>query len=188
MIEFTKGAFPDDIKELLVQCDVWQEMLEQKMQSGACLKLGDLYARGKGGNEVQRSRFLASFADIEVAFRKKTGGIQGLYVFFEVDPNSQAPKARYVGITRDLKTRLKQHGWGESHNDASLAYLMHEHYGGESVTRKTTKTTDLERQQLATIRGFQVALMEITDDFSLYFFEVYLAGKWRTRWNKFRTH
>lgn len=188
MDDFTLGSFPSDFQLLFKDCDRYQTELEQLMSSGRCLRLKNLYSKVNGKNWVQREPFFDSFALFETDPPRNVGKIQGLYVFFEYDARKKKATPRYVGITRDLSARLRQHGWGSGHNDASLAYLMHEYYAEQEVSRGTTERNDLKLHQERTIQEFRVALLEVTDDYTLYFLEVYLAGKWRTRWNTFRTH
>ena len=45
----------------------------------------------------------------------------------------------------------------------------------------------IEEQQRI-IREYKVAIIEETNDFDMYFMEVYFAGVWKTEWNTFKTH
>lgn len=38
------------------------------------------------------------------------------------------------------------------------------------------------------IRNFKVVLVNIENDYELYFLEVALAGIFKTKWNSFKTH
>lgn len=46
---------------------------------------------------------------------------------------------------------------------------------------------ELEQEQLE-IKNFRVIIIPEENDYDLYFMEVYLAGKLKTKWNSFRTH
>jgi hypothetical protein len=112
-------------------------------------------------------------------------GRKGLYTFFEKGATGIRPL--YLGISRDLKNRLRNHGWGKLHTGATLAYLMAEHEGVHSGPRKEITHQTLEFYQKR-IRALQVAILLDPSDYDLYFMEVYFAGKTKTPWNRFRTH
>lgn len=107
----------------------------------------------------------------------------GLYIFIE------RGKPVYVGISRTVKKRLRQHGWGKVHNHATLAFLITEHEMGY-----TTKKSKLEYEQVKSaqerLQSCQVITIPVQDDdpFLLYFMEVYISGCLKTKWNTFRTH
>lgn len=50
---------------------------------------------------------------------------KGLYIFGELVNNKIVPV--YIGISRTVYRRLRQHGFGKLHNECSLAYLMAKH-------------------------------------------------------------
>jgi len=99
----------------------------------------------------------------------------------------------YVGISRRVVARLRQHGSGTTHSDASLAYSM----AREKVTHKVTRTAAMknppfkqafeEAKQL--LNSCSVAFIEIENPLELYLFEAYCAMELDTcKWNTFRTH
>ena len=107
----------------------------------------------------------------------------GLYIFFEKS------KPIYIGISRNVKKRLRNHGWGKLHNQATLAYLISEH----KLKYKTKRSKLKHEQVMATqqrLRCCRVVTIPVNDDdpFLLYFMEIYLAGCLKTKWNSFRTH
>jgi hypothetical protein len=71
-----------------------------------------------------------------------------------------------------------------------LAYLKTSHQweiDGMKTYRATITNDDmLPAKKL--IQNFKVALFEVQNDYDLYFLEVALAGKFRTKWNSFKTH
>lgn len=99
----------------------------------------------------------------------------------------------YVGISRSLIQRLRQHLTGKTHCDASLAYMMakskaqHSMKRAEAMADETFRRAFDEAQQL--LRNCKVAFVEIGNPLELYFFEAYCAMELDTsNWNTFRTH
>jgi hypothetical protein len=99
----------------------------------------------------------------------------------------------YVGISRGVIARLRQHGTGVTHFDASLAYRM----AYDRVPHKTTRAAAMKdpafrrafEEAKRRLIGSSVALIEIANPLELYLFEAYCAMKLDTcKWNTFRTH
>jgi hypothetical protein len=117
---------------------------------------------------------------------EKNTEIKGLYVFGECDDTGKViPK--YVGISKTIFRRFRQHGWSKEHNKASLAYMKASQKQLHIGQRKHIKHEILEDQQKI-IRNYKVAVLQVDNDYDLYFMEVYFAGKWKTEWNSFKTH
>jgi len=99
----------------------------------------------------------------------------------------------YVGISRAVLSRLRQHVRGTTHFDASLAYLMAAKSHPHQLTRSHAmeleefmKHFQLSQQYLRTLR---VAFIEIENPLELYVFEAYAAMALETKvWNTFATH
>jgi len=103
----------------------------------------------------------------------------------------------YVGISRCVFARLRQHVFGKTHHDASLAFRV-------ATTRQSNQTIAMltrskamsdplfaasfkEAQQY--LRSMQVAFIAIDNPLELYVFEPYCALELDThQWNSFRTH
>jgi predicted GIY-YIG superfamily endonuclease len=99
----------------------------------------------------------------------------------------------YVGISRSVVQRLRQHGTGNTHFDASLAHLMASEKTGHEMTRADAMQDESfrhafnEARQL--LRDSSVAFIEISNPLELYLFEAYCALELDTgEWNTFRTH
>lgn len=99
----------------------------------------------------------------------------------------------YVGISRTLVSRLRQHVTGKDHTDASLAYQMatdktgHKMKRAEAMKDPAFRSAFEEAQVL--LRGATVAFVEIDNPLELYLFEAYCAMELDTcEWNTFRTH
>lgn len=99
----------------------------------------------------------------------------------------------YVGISRVVIARLRQHGTGKTHFDASLAYRMacdkieHDFTRNEAMKDPEFRRAFAEAQEL--LEGSSVAFVEIDNPLELYLFEPYCAMELDTnKWNSFRTH
>ncbi|OSZ65789.1 excinuclease ABC subunit C [Hydrogenophaga sp. IBVHS2] len=120
-----------------------------------------------------------------------TKDVSGCYVLIETD------KPIYVGISRTVIGRLRQHVFGKTHFDASLAFRVamarHPDKTISSLTRSEAMqdalfgTSFAEAQ--AYLRSLQVAFVAIENPLELYVFEPYCALKLDThQWNSFETH
>ena len=105
---------------------------------------------------------------------KSLNEFKGLYVFGEEVNGTVVPV--YVGISRVIYQRLRNHGWGKLKNNCTLAYLI----------SKDQKISLCEAKLL--VRNFKVFLHPEKEDYDLYFLEVAIAGILKTKWNSFRTH
>lgn len=146
----------------------------------------------------------------ENAKPKKHTDFEGLYALAELTTTEEGEEAwvfRYVGISRNVMARLKQHSWGNESNTATLAHLIakqqeltekeREIYGRkkkDEAPRKATITKKLEAGRNSIRDNFVkecrvvVYRLENERDYGLYFHEVAVAGILRCYWNSFRTH
>jgi len=103
----------------------------------------------------------------------------------------------YVGISRCVIARLRQHVFGKTHYDASLAFRVattrHPNQTIAMRTRSKAMSDPLfavsfnEAQQY--LRSLQVAYIAIENPLEQYVFEPYCALELDThQWNSFRTH
>ena len=102
-------------------------------------------------------------------------------------------KPFYVGISRSIVARLRQHGTGKTHSDASLAYSMACEKAPHKLTRSNAMKNDAFRKHFQEaqrlLHGSNVAFIEIENPLELYLFEAYCAIELNTcKWNTFRTH
>jgi len=99
----------------------------------------------------------------------------------------------YVGISRSVLARLRQHFTGKTHFDASLVYAIAQRRLPTSGKRSEVmqrpifrKAFDLAQKYL---HSLDVAFVEIENPLELYVFEAFAAIEFRTHeWNTFRTH
>jgi len=99
----------------------------------------------------------------------------------------------YVGISRGVIGRLRQHCNGTTHFDASLAYRM----ANKKTPHGTTSKAGMQdatfraafKAEQAFLRTCTVAFIEIPNPLELYLFEAYCSMELDTcEWNTFRTH
>lgn len=121
------------------------------------------------------------------ATRHLPGRIPGLYVFFE--------RARpfYVGISRNVRQRIRQHVAGKGHNDASLAYLLA--CGGKkapcarSEMMRDKKFAAAFQKAQGRLRSMTLRVIPVHEPIDRYLLEVYAAMELGTlRLNSFETH
>jgi len=99
----------------------------------------------------------------------------------------------YVGISRHVVARLRQHLMGKRHTNATLAFQMaRKKWNGEGnrkqIEKRATFKKEFEKAK-NTLAKCKVAFIEISDPLTLYVFEVYAAVQLNTlEWNKFETH
>lgn len=142
---------------------------------------------------IERPQALGEFCAPGVGVKrilKRVGRLQdfsGCYVLLH------EAKPFYVGISRGVIGRLRQHGTGTTHFDASLAYRMacekvvHDMTRADAMKDAACRTAFGEAQAL--LRGCMVAFVEIPNPLELYLFEAYCAMALDTsEWNTFRTH
>lgn len=112
---------------------------------------------------------------------------EGCYVLIDGD------RPIYVGISRGVFQRLRQHVRGTTHFDASLAYRIAASRRPHTMTRSKAMAdgdfqTHFENSQ-DYLRGLNVAFIEIENPLELYLFEAYCAMELDTsEWNTFETH
>lgn len=115
------------------------------------------------------------------------GDFSGCYVLLD----ERVPV--YVGISRGVIARLRQHVFGNTHFDASLAYRMaertlpHERTRGDAMADPLFAETFKKKRDY--LRTLSAATVEISNPLELYLFEVYASMEYDTsEWNSFQTH
>jgi hypothetical protein len=99
----------------------------------------------------------------------------------------------YVGISRTVLRRLRQHVLGTSHFDATFAYKMafdrRPHQTTRNAAMADEEFSSTFRQARDDIRGMDVAFIKIKNSLELHVFEPYCAMALDTeKWNTFATH
>lgn len=116
-----------------------------------------------------------------------SGDFSGCYVMVEGD------YPRYVGISRKVLDRLRQHVRGKTHFDASLAYSIAQRRrptkGFRDSAMADPEFVEAFREGQAYLRSLHVGFVQIDNPLELYLFEAYAAMELGTsEWNTFRTH
>lgn len=117
----------------------------------------------------------------------RTMDFSGCYVLLEGD------RPFYVGISRKVLSRLRQHVLGRTHFDASLAYAIARRTASANGSRSAAMANAAFQQAFAAaqarLRAMSVAFIEIENPLELYLFEAFAAMTLGTHeWNTFRTH
>lgn len=103
----------------------------------------------------------------------------------------------YVGISRGVIGRLRQHVFGKTHFDASLCFkIAKKKHPDGAITHLTRNDAMLDTQFGVSfaeakdyLRSVQVAYIEVENPLELYIFEAYCAVELDThQWNSFETH
>lgn len=111
----------------------------------------------------------------------------GCYVLID------AGRPIYVGISRAVIGRLRQHVFGKTHSDASLAYRMAAKQSPHEVTRSQAMQDMAFKSSFDAaqtyLRSLNCATIAIDNPLELYLFEAFCAMELDTaRWNTFVTH
>jgi predicted GIY-YIG superfamily endonuclease len=116
-----------------------------------------------------------------------TADFPGCYLLLERD------RPIYVGISRAVLQRLRQHVRGTTHFDASLAYRIAAQRMPHDHTRSRAMETEEFKAEFDAaktyIRDLNAAYVRIENPLVLYVFEPYCAMHYDTaNWNTFETH
>lgn len=179
MVNYKEESYPENLNVLLKYADELAENSIVNLNSKNAKRVGDLYTEING--KIIRNKM--QFEELG-CIPNESNEFKGLYIFGEEQDGKVIPV--YIGISGTVFRRLRQHGWGKNHNQCSLAYLKTS-LSNEEITRKNVINEDMLPAK-AIIQNYKVVLIPIPDDYDLYFLEVALAGKFKTKWNSFRTH
>lgn len=99
----------------------------------------------------------------------------------------------YVGISKTILRRLRQHVLGKTHSEASLAYRITATKHDLKLTRKEAMKNDSFLQSFDQAKEYlktlNVAFVHVNNPLVLYIFEPFCAMKFNTsNWNTFETH
>lgn len=136
-------------------------------------------------NPINLTEFCAPRVGIRTILQRsgRRRDFSGCYVLMR-DGN-----AFYVGISRSVIARLRQHGTGRTHSDASLACRMACEKIPHEMTRDKAMKDEAFKEAKQLLLGSGVAFVEISNPLELYLFEAYCAMELDTReWNTFQTH
>ncbi len=174
---------PTYFEKLVGRCEERVGEVQVFFASGYCPRVRDLYER-----EPPFKRHPNCLEKLKLSLQLDHGAkikpVQGLYIFAELQGERYEPV--YVGISRNIFRRLRQHVFGKTKLHASLCYKK-----AKALHRDTDGPFDelpaIQFQQ-AKLMNYAVMVFPEYSDYDLYFMEVYLAGRLGTKWNSFRTH
>lgn len=119
--------------------------------------------------------------------RKSDTEYMGLYVFSKKIGNDFKPV--YVGISRKIIQRLRNHAFGKTADTSTLAFLFakkegisKEHYNDSGNMDEMDKYSERVRNLFVYIYPFNQC------NYKLHLLEVLAACKFKTKWNSFKTH
>jgi hypothetical protein len=192
-MNYRNEPYPENLINVINYANDLATEISKKLNSDTCKKISELYFFEK--NRIKRHvNNFDSQGYTPNSFLKNTtkntdnNEFKGLYIFGEEIEGKITPV--YVGISRTIFRRLKQHAWGKKHNECSLAYLKTREKWiseGNNIDRATISNEDMLPAK-SIIQNYKVVLWSVPEDYNLYFLEVVLAGKFKTKWNSFRTH
>lgn len=192
-MNYKKEPYPENVSSLLNNAEVLATEIIKKLNAASCKKINELYYFEKGRIKRNDTLFNALGYSPNTYLKTKSKKItnnefKGLYIFGDEIDGQIIPV--YVGISRSVFRRLKQHAWGKKHNECSLAYLKSKHQFEieEKEISRATITNDDMLPAKTIIQNYKVVLVPVQNDYDLYFLEVVLAGKFKTKWNSFKTH
>lgn len=121
---------------------------------------------------------------------------KGLYIL------SDEGVVQYVGISKNVLLRLKQHFTSSSHYSASLVYLMalkeHERaviesgdkeYKYKGLRKELPNFDNFRKLQQEKMRNsWRISFIPEGDSFHLHVLEAYAACELKAKWNSFQTH
>lgn len=192
-MNYKQEPYPRSINDLLSYAETLAEEIVKKLNADTCKKVDELYFSEKNKIKRDKANFnaLGYFPNTFLKANSnntENNEFKGLYIFGDEIEGKVTPV--YIGISRSVFRRLKQHAWGTKHNECSLAYLKtRQRWESEmkEISRATITNQDMLESK-AIIRNYKVVLVEVQNDYDLYFLEVALAGIFRTKWNSFKTH
>jgi predicted GIY-YIG superfamily endonuclease len=186
-MNYNKEPFPVDISLLIQKCDGVILKIKESFSGPECLVVKDLYHTDKGHKQKDFIQKLQVVCNNKLNKKSKTlDEVKGLYVFGELN-NIGKVEAIYVGISRTVIRRLYQHTWGKMHNETTFSYLKAKHFS-QHIGKRIDLAEELLKEQQEKIKNYRLIVIPEKEDYDLYFMEVYIAGKLKTKWNSFKTH
>lgn len=187
-----EDKFPADLNNLLAESVNIAKDLRSKLNDINCLSINDLYLEKNGKNYIQKGLFekLGYHPNSQQNPKtKKYKEFKGIYLFGERNALGAVVPV-YIGISRTIYRRLRQHGCGSLHTEATLAYIIanHELYDNNFSNGRANLPHSELHDARNKIRNFKVALYPIENNYELYFHEVAIAGIFKTMYNSFKTH
>lgn len=165
--------------------------INKELNSGELYQIHDFY--NDGNNKITKNvRRINEIIDYNSVLSKKKNvknEVMGLYILHSSTDQT------YVGISRTIIRRLKQHFYGKKHNESTLVYMMAlEKYEEENNTEYEGSRADFPYENyrdsihLEMRKNWKIEIIPETDSYKLYYMEIYIACKLKAYWNSFETH
>ncbi|MCG6192295.1 GIY-YIG nuclease family protein [Leptospira sp. FAT2] len=151
----------------------------------ASFKFSDIYSYSESkGKYVLNKNLTIPDVELDVSKGKKENiDFKGLYIL------SFRNKVQYVGISKNVLVRIKQHFLSTNHFSASLAYLIAAKENNHIGQRKTLDFDPLGISVQKRMRkDWRISFIQESDNFHLHILEAYVACKFKAQWNTFKTH
>jgi len=176
MINAQERSYPKTFEEL---AKALPELLEQLKAPEKRFGLKGYLAKGSGEKTAFRALKAAGLLPSET----ESSAFPGIYLLF----HENAPF--YIGISRNVLNRLKQHVAGKSHYSASLAYkLAKEQKPDFTGKRNEMKFEFINKAQNYILEHCKASVLPIYNAEQLYLLELYTAMQLKTPYNTFETH
>lgn len=143
--------------------------------------LGSYFNQGQG----EKTAFRKLQADGKIPTHLTGSGFSGIYLLYHHD------QPIYVGISRHVLRRLKQHVDGRNHYSASLAYRIAKEQSGAYPAdqgRDAFPLPEIQRVQDYLLKEVEATTLPIANAEHLYLLELYAAMELATPYNRFETH
>ncbi len=119
--------------------------------------------------------------------------IQGLYILYK------NTTAKYVGVSRNIINRIKQHFTGKGHTVSTLVYLIAREWwediketpylGTRKEFEKDLNNLKKEREIQEEMRiSWKIGIIPINESYLAHLTELFLSCELETYWNEFGTH
>lgn len=192
---FKKETIPDVNNSLIVELLNEISTLEKDLrEKGLIHKLSDFFDEDKNGDGKiwAKKEVFRKYGESNSKPDEKLPGIteyMGLYIISERNENDIKPT--YVGISRKIIQRLKNHAYGPSKDTATLAYLLA--FGNnkdkESKYKFNENIDDIAELSKKQVRNLFVYIYPYNKcNYKLQLLEVLVACKLKAYWNSFKTH
>ncbi len=194
-INFKTEAIPDVSEKLMDELIREINSLESDLErNGLNHNLSDFFddQRNDGGNIITNKGIFKEYGTCNSKAEKNSKSFteySGLYIFSEKIDNNIKPV--YVGISRTIIKRLKNHAFGPSKDTATLAYLLAFGDKTDETSRhkfndNIDKIADISRLNVRNLFVYIHLYNEC--HYKLQLLEVLAACKFKTKWNSFKTH
>lgn len=156
-------------------------------------QLKDFYKDENEKRYTKQAFFIKEFGELNASPDKtgKNKKYEGIYIFIDKD------KPVYVGISRNIISRLRNHGWGITSVTSSFAYLMAKTANSElNKDKYKANEEEIREKYLKKVQNLKLYVYpfngkgnnETAEYYSLQLLEVLLSVRLKTKWNTFKTH